>query len=443
MSHRLRARKRGWLLAAALVAVLVAAAPASADPTPAPSSDAAVEEAKRQEALAAASVAEIEAMLADLRGETERAEEEAALAAEAYNQAQEELGQANLAVEEASADAEESQAALTQARGALARVALMNAQSGSDIAALEPLLNSGGIEEAASKSAMLFVVGSAADRAASKFAAAKQAADQAGVRSARAVELQTEKSAAARQKAGAAQQATEAAQRAEADAEVRHQEMLQVLAQKKNTTVAAEAAAEKRQLEEANEAARREAERASQAQRPSNGASQGSTGSGGGATTTPATGGDSGGGGGSTPTSPSEGGSGGGTTPPPTTPSDGAEAGLAALAWARAQIGKPYQWGGNGPNSFDCSGLTQQAWKNGGGKSIPRVAADQYALAQKIPYESMRPGDLIFWQRGGAPIHHVAMYAGNGMMVEAMQTGTNIHEIPIRWANTVQYAGRY
>ncbi|MDR2380501.1 MAG: C40 family peptidase [Bifidobacteriaceae bacterium] len=410
------------LLAVTALTAFALATPALADPSPAPSSDAAVAEAKRQEELAQASVAEIEGQLVALAAATAAAQDAAGSAAEAYNKAREELDQAAAEVAEAEASAAAFQEDLDKARGTLARVALMSAQNGTDIAQLEPLLSSDGFEEAMELSAMLFVVGSAADRAAAKFAVAKQAADQAGLRATHAVELREAKSLEAEAKAQAAEEAAAAAVQAEADAEVRHLELLTVLAAKKQTTVEAEAAAEKRRQEEENERIRRERE----AQTP--------------APTTPSTP--------TTPTTPSEPST--PTTPSePSTPSDpttdppssGAEAGLAAVAWARAQIGKPYQWGGTGPSSFDCSGLTSQAWLNGGGKRIPRVAADQYYAATKIPYSDMRPGDLIFWSTTST-LNHVAIYSGNGMMIEAQRTGTNIHEIPIRWAGTVKYAGR-
>src|SRR5690606_27643648 len=70
--------------------------------------------------------------------------------------------------------------------------------------------------------------------------------------------------------------------------------------------------------------------------------------------------------------------------------------GDAAVAWALAQVGKPYQWGGAGPDAFDCSGLTSQAWR-AAGVSINRTSRDQYRQVRKIGYDSMRPGDLIFY----------------------------------------------
>ncbi|MDR2253787.1 MAG: C40 family peptidase [Bifidobacteriaceae bacterium] len=418
---------RAAYAALGLLTALMLASPAVADPTPEPSSDAAVAEARRQEELAAASVAEIEEMLEALTAQTAGADAAAGAAAEAYNKAVEELDAATDAAEAAAAQAAESKDGLDKARGALARVVLINSRGGTDISGLEPLLTADGFEEAIEQSALLFVVGSAADRAAAKFALAQQAAEQDEIRAGRAIELREAKAAAAEAAAGEAQQAADEAQQAEAAAEERHVELLQVLAEKRQTTVEAEAAAERRRQEAENERIRLEREAASRAQaardaaeRAANEAAQQQGGGAPDATTTdPASTGDS-------------------TDPAPSMSADEA-AGLAAVAWARQQIGKPYQWGGTGPSSFDCSGLTSQAWLNGGGKRIPRVAADQYYAATKIPYDEMRPGDLIFW---GSDLHHVAMYSGDGMMIEAQRTGTNIHEIPIRWSGTVKYAGR-
>ena len=101
----------------------------------------------------------------------------------------------------------------------------------------------------------------------------------------------------------------------------------------------------------------------------------------------------------------------------------------AALQIAMAQIGKPYVWGGNGPDSFDCSGLTKWAWSHVG-VTIPRVAADQQTWATPVPISQLAPGDLVFF---GNPAHHVAMYVGNGLMVNAPHSGANVGVVPIWW----------
>jgi cell wall-associated NlpC family hydrolase len=94
----------------------------------------------------------------------------------------------------------------------------------------------------------------------------------------------------------------------------------------------------------------------------------------------------------------------------------------AAVAEAQRQIGKPYQYGGSGPDSFDCSGLTSWAWR-AGGVSLPHSAADQYGSTRHVSIDQIQPGDLLFY---GSPIHHTGIYVGNGQMVEAPRTGYNV-----------------
>ncbi|MFF1875062.1 C40 family peptidase [Kitasatospora herbaricolor] len=98
-----------------------------------------------------------------------------------------------------------------------------------------------------------------------------------------------------------------------------------------------------------------------------------------------------------------------------------------AVAYALAQVGKPYVWGGDGPGGFDCSGLVQQAYRKGG-VSLPRVANDQYAAATPIGAGDLRRGDLLFWSDSGraSAIHHVGIYLGGGRFVEAPRPGRNV-----------------
>jgi cell wall-associated NlpC family hydrolase len=90
-----------------------------------------------------------------------------------------------------------------------------------------------------------------------------------------------------------------------------------------------------------------------------------------------------------------------------------------AVATARAQVGKPYVTGGNGPGSFDCSGLTKYAWASAG-VTIPRVSRDQYAAGVKVARADLQPGDLVYF---GSPVYHVALYIGGGQMITAPQPG--------------------
>ncbi|PJN22234.1 C40 family peptidase [Kitasatospora sp. CB02891] len=122
------------------------------------------------------------------------------------------------------------------------------------------------------------------------------------------------------------------------------------------------------------------------------------------------------------------GGGGSGSTAQPPKPAAPAASGVeAALSYALAQVGKPYVWGGNGPNGFDCSGLVQQAFRRAG-VSTPRVADDQYRASTPITSKQLQRGDLIFWSSNGrvSGIHHVAIYLGDGTYVEAPRPGKNV-----------------
>ncbi|MEW2488578.1 NlpC/P60 family protein [Streptomyces sp. NPDC048411] len=94
------------------------------------------------------------------------------------------------------------------------------------------------------------------------------------------------------------------------------------------------------------------------------------------------------------------------------------------LAFARAQIGKPYVWGATGPSSYDCSGLTQAAWK-AAGVDIPRTTWDQVEVGTRIATADLQPGDLVFFYDD---ISHVGIYKGDGMMIHAPKPGANVRE---------------
>ncbi|MGE7390321.1 NlpC/P60 family protein [Streptomyces sp. NPDC004126] len=98
------------------------------------------------------------------------------------------------------------------------------------------------------------------------------------------------------------------------------------------------------------------------------------------------------------------------------------DAGKRAVQWATAQIGKPYVWGATGPDSFDCSGLTSQAWL-AAGRGIPRTSQEQLRLLPKVAVKDMRPGDLIIYFDDAT---HVGMYVGDGAMVHAPRPGRTV-----------------
>jgi cell wall-associated NlpC family hydrolase len=93
-------------------------------------------------------------------------------------------------------------------------------------------------------------------------------------------------------------------------------------------------------------------------------------------------------------------------------------------------LGAPYQWGGSGPKTFDCSGLVQFV-HNELGLDVPRTAEEQYRAATHVEVEDLEPGDLLFFKIHGRKISHVAIYAGSGRFVHAPQTGRPIELRPL------------
>lgn len=116
----------------------------------------------------------------------------------------------------------------------------------------------------------------------------------------------------------------------------------------------------------------------------------------------------------------------------------GSSHGASALAQAQTRIGMPYQWGGNGPTSFDCSGLTQWAYRQVG-VTIPRVTYDQAVSGTFVPRDQLQPGDLVFFDGN----NHVGLYAGNDQVLHAPQDGQNVQYININWLGHYESARRY
>jgi len=138
----------------------------------------------------------------------------------------------------------------------------------------------------------------------------------------------------------------------------------------------------------------------------------------------------------------------GGTSPvgitPPAASASGAMTATqltAALRAAESRRGLPYVWGAAGPSAFDCSGLVQ--WSFGqAGISMPRVAADQARTGVAVPASQLQPGDLLFYHTDPTDpgyISHVAIYLGNGWMIQAPQPGMDVQIVPASFDS--QFAG--
>ncbi|HEY1703053.1 MAG TPA: NlpC/P60 family protein [Trebonia sp.] len=112
----------------------------------------------------------------------------------------------------------------------------------------------------------------------------------------------------------------------------------------------------------------------------------------------------------------------------PGEPAATAAQGAIAASWALSQLGKPYQWGGAGPGSYDCSGLAMDAWARAG-IQLAHWTGYQWKSGPRVPLNALRAGDLVFYATDTADpatIHHVGIYIGGGMMVDAPYTGANV-----------------
>lgn len=114
------------------------------------------------------------------------------------------------------------------------------------------------------------------------------------------------------------------------------------------------------------------------------------------------------------------------STPAPPPPSDGSRA-ARAVAFAHGAIGKPYVWGATGPGSFDCSGLTQAAWRSAG-VSLPRTTYTQINAGRRVSRDQLAPGDLVFFYSG---VTHVGLYIGGGQMIHAPRPGSTVRVAPV------------
>jgi cell wall-associated NlpC family hydrolase len=112
----------------------------------------------------------------------------------------------------------------------------------------------------------------------------------------------------------------------------------------------------------------------------------------------------------------------------------GSGRGAKALAYAKAQLGEPYVRNGDGPSSWDCSGLTMRAWGSAG-VSLPHSSGQQYNRGRSVNRSDLRAGDLVFFY---SDIHHVGLYAGNGQVIHAPRPGKSVEYIKISY---MPYAG--
>jgi cell wall-associated NlpC family hydrolase len=122
---------------------------------------------------------------------------------------------------------------------------------------------------------------------------------------------------------------------------------------------------------------------------------------------------------------PGGGGAPGGGTPPAYKGPTSTQAGR-AVAFAYAQLGKPYVFGASGPDSFDCSGLTMASWA-AAGVAIPRTSYEQWADLPHVPISQLQPGDILVFNSAG----HVGIYVGGNMLIDAPHTGASVEKVAL------------
>ncbi|MGL5316271.1 MAG: SH3 domain-containing protein [Peptostreptococcaceae bacterium] len=120
------------------------------------------------------------------------------------------------------------------------------------------------------------------------------------------------------------------------------------------------------------------------------------------------------------------------------------------INFAYSLLGKPYEWGASGPNSFDCSGFTQYVYKTAEGKSIPRVSRDQAKYGQEVTKGNYMPGDLLYFDTDGdGSVNHVGIYLGSNEFIHSSGTSSKPDKVKITnlnttyWTNALKGARRF
>ncbi|MPV48421.1 hypothetical protein GCG21_00030 [Pseudactinotalea sp. HY160] len=462
-------KKRRWLGRSAviagggLVAAMIILPPAAAAP-----SDDDIAAVNEQAEDTSRQVAELEVELATNSAELDRATLQSQIAAEDFNDATVELDQAESAAAEAQEALTAANAERDEARAAVAAIAMSAYRNGGSFSQLSMFLEADGITDAINSANTFSVLGTSAEGALQRMEAAEVVASHARENADEAVAEQQVATAALAEADAEAAASAQAAESAVAASQQRRDELIHQLADLRNTSVAMERErqdaldAERRERE--NAAARAAIEDAARNPGPSETSTNGSAG--------PSDPGDTSASERPTTAPP--------TTAPPTTapdprpsvapkpdPTPSAKpspkpspkptpkpdpepkppapsgAGQVALEWAKTQIGKPYVYGAAGPNSYDCSGLTMQAFKRAG-INLPRTSRSQYYAGTHVPVDQMKPGDLFFYSSSGpSGIYHVAIYAGNGMRLHAPSAGKTVELVPMYWTNVLPQAVRF
>jgi cell wall-associated NlpC family hydrolase len=372
------------------------------------------------------SFSQIEAALAAATARMEAASTAAEAAAEKYNGAMWQLDEARKASVRAQAAARKAAQDVVVQRAGIAQLVTESYQNGTELNTASALLSDEGPTGLMNRYGVVQSAGDSMEARYDRFRLASAKAKTLAGRAAAAEKKQEGLAKEAKTLAVAAGQAAAAAGAAANQIASQKQQLLQELAKAQNISVAlatrrhsaleriarakaaaaakAKEAAEQAELKKQAQQAKKDAQQAKSDKHDSGSGNPGGSSSGG------------------------SGGPGDSAPPPVDNPAPNQSVAVQrAIAYAKAQLGKPYRWGAAGPSSFDCSGLTLQAWARGG-KSLPHYSVAQFSQSTRVSMEDARPGDLLFWSSNGAPsgIHHVALYLGGGQFIEAPHTGANV-----------------
>jgi cell wall-associated NlpC family hydrolase len=420
------------LAAATTVAVTLSltvtlSGPANADPKPAPvPTQAQVDRARVAVAAKRQSVQQIEARLAAANARLEQAALQAGIAAEAYNGAVWRLSEARKAYQLAQVQEQQAKANVAVQRSGIVSLVTDSYQNGTELNTATAMMSDEGPKGLMNRYGVVESAGDSMQARYDAFRTASAVAEKYVAKAARAKDHQKSLTAEAKALAVAAGQAAAAAGAAANQISDQKQQLIQAVAKAENISVGlatrrhaaleriaaqkaaqaarAKEAAQQAALQKAAQQAKKKAEAAKPAKQSTD------------------TGGHSDSDGGSTSPAPSP------APPPVANPAPNQRVAIQrVVAYAKKQLGRPYQWGASGPSRFDCSGLTMRAWGQGG-VALPHYSVAQFAQSTRIAMTDARAGDLLFWSNDGSPsgIHHVALYLGGGQFIEAPRTGLNV-----------------
>ena len=432
---RRRGTIRTGLTAIAACALLVLPQMAQAAP-----SEEEIAAAQAAEEAAKMSVAQIEVKLAEVNASAATAMQNAQIAGEDLNEASIALNEATATANQASADADAAEAAFQEGKQQIASVAQAAYRNGGGtLDALAPYFDSDGLRSVETKQAGISSFSSSAEAKMQNVAALEQVAKV--TRDAANTALANQKAATdeVQKRTDAANQAATAAQNEAARVAAQRGAYVQELATKQNTTVELinerEAALEAERQEAARIAAE-QAAAAAEAQRQADAAAAAERAAAADASSSYNDDGDDD----YSYSAPSY----SYEEPSYSAPSYSGGGADTAIATAKSYLGAPYVWGGESYGGVDCSGLTMLAWESAG-VDLPHLSRAQYSYGTHVPIGSMEAGDLIFWSSDGTQsgIYHVALYLGDGEMIEAPTFGVPVRVTGVySWGSLMPYAVR-